>query len=206
VGVTLHNTAKASSSAVDPHPEDNQSGQVDTEVKCDNTISSITGNAKFGAGSWCVVDGNLPGTVKIDPGAVVIMIRSTIGGTITAQSPGLFAICGSNARGSISISGATGYVLLGDPRDDQCPGNSFGGAIDLSSNRAGVEISGNQVSSNVSLSGNTGAGPFPEDVRPSVEADTITGNLKCSSDTPTATNNARPNKVSGNKSGECAAL
>jgi hypothetical protein len=202
-GTTVHNAAQGSSTAIDPHPEDNTSA-TDTEVKCDNNISSAPGPLTLsGGGSWCLVGGQFPGAVTVSSGTVVIIVRSTIKGSLSATSGGLFALCGSSV-GSVSVSSATGFVLIGDPGDDQCAGNTLG-ALTLSYNRAGVEVSTNRIGGGVRLIGNTGAGPFPEDARPSVESNTIGGPLTCTSNSPTATNNGHPNSVSGGRSGECGA-
>ena len=108
--------------------------------------------------------------------------------------------------GNVNVSGASGFVLLGDPGDDLCGGNRFNGAVILGSNHGGLELAANRIANNTSVTGTTGTGPFPEDNRAEIEANTITGNLACSGNSPPATNDTQPNTVSGNRTGQCSAL
>jgi hypothetical protein len=103
----------------------------------------------------------------------------------------------------VNISGSTGFVLLGDPGDDGCAGNTFRATMTLSSNQGGLELGHNQIG-NTTVTGTTGTGPFRDDVGAEIEANTIGGNLKCSGNTPAATNDGQPNTVTGNRTGECA--
>jgi hypothetical protein len=97
---------------------------------------------------------------------------------------------------------------LGDPGDDLCAGNSLNGTVTLSSNHGGLELSHNRIGNNTSVTGTTGTGPFAptDDNQAEIEANTITGNLACSGNSPPATKDNLANGVSGNRSGECAGL
>ena len=84
----------------------------------------------------------------------------------------------------MSVSGSTGFVLVGDPTDDACPANSIAGSLAVSHSTAGVEVSRDtKIGRSVTLTNNGGAGPFPDDVVPEVEANKIIGNLSCSGNT-----------------------
>jgi hypothetical protein len=96
-------------------------------------------------------------------------------------------------------------VLLGDPGDDGCAGNTLRGHVTLASNSGGLELRGNGIAGSVSVTGTTGTGPFPEDSRPEIEANSISGHLSCSGNAPTATNDGHPNSVAGSRNGECGA-
>jgi hypothetical protein len=156
-------------------------------------------------GPWLLSSFCLTGTLTVPAGAVVAIVNSTIGNQLTATSPGSFSLCGSTLNGNLSVSGASGYVLVGDPGDSGCARNSLRG-VTLGSNQAGVELGQNTIANNVSLTNNRGGGPFPEDARPSVEANQIQGTLACSGNTPAATNNSNPNNVKGTRSGECSGV
>jgi hypothetical protein len=103
------------------------------------------------------------------------------------------------------ISGASGFVLLGDPGDDGCAPNAFRSSVTLTSNQSGAELGRNQITGAVSVTGTTGSGPLPDDAGAVIEANTIGGGLACSGNTPMASDNHQPNTVYGTRSGECSA-
>jgi uncharacterized repeat protein (TIGR01451 family) len=204
VGTTLHNTANASSSAMDPNPGDNQSQQVDTQVKCDNNLSSASTAVTLSGGSWCVYDGKMASSVTVSAGTTAIFVRTSVGNALTARSPGTIAVCASTVRGALSVTGATGPVTIGDPGDDGCAANSLLSDVTLGSNKSSAELVGNKVSGTVTATGNSGKGPFPDDVGVEIESNSISGGLGCSGNTPVASNDHHPNSVSGSRSGQCA--
>jgi hypothetical protein len=112
-------------------------------------------------------------------------------------------LCGSTVGGAVGISGASGFVLVGDPGDDLCAPDSIGGILSLTSNTAGVEVSSSRIGGNVVLNNNSGRGRFAEDSRPEVEANTIGGRLSCAGNTPAPTNDGQPNTKGGSSSGQC---
>jgi hypothetical protein len=79
--------------------------------------------------------------------------------------------------------------------------------VSLRSNTGGVELSHNdRIGSAVTVSGNSGAGPFIDDgLGQEVEANTIWSTLSCSGNSPAARNDGQPNTVSSTRSGECGA-
>ncbi|HEY5196661.1 MAG TPA: hypothetical protein VIJ51_06505, partial [Solirubrobacteraceae bacterium] len=71
--------------------------------------------------------------------------------------------------GSVDIKSQTALVIVGDPGDAACAPNTIGGTLILQNNTGGVEAINNTVRA-LSVSGNSGPGPFPGDPT------TITGN------------------------------
>jgi len=176
-------------------------------VSCTQTVTgNVGGNPSYsGPGSVCISGATFSGNVSVSGGKSVYITNSTMK-NFNATDPGPVSICGSTT-GNIKVSGATGFVLVGDPGDDGCAANSINGSVSLNSNSAGVELAHNQIANNVSVNGTTGAGPFPEDDRASIEANTLTGgNLACSGNSPPPSNHSQPNTVSGNRTGQCAGL
>jgi hypothetical protein len=108
-------------------------------------------------------------------------------------------------RGALNVTGASGFVLVGDPGDDACAGNQLLSSVDLIGNQSGVELSHNtRISGNTTLNNNVGSGPLAEDAHPEVEANRMLGALSCSGNSPTPTNDGQPNTVSGVRSGQCS--
>jgi len=117
---------------------------------------------------------------------------------VTSTGGGIFALCSSKVTGDVSVSKATGFVVVGDPGDDACGGNTLGHNLTLSSNTSGVEVSHNpSIGGNLSVTGTKGIGPFGDDTRAEIEANTVKGSASCSSNTPASTNDGQSNTVTG---------
>lgn len=205
-GMIVAQTATVSSATTDPNPANNRS-TANTTVRCDyNLTGRQPALTLSGAQTWCVTGATVNGLISIRNGANVVIAGSTVQGRISATGGGMLSICGSHVQ-TISVSGATGFVLIGDPGDDACGANAVAGGVTLTSNRAGLEVSkNNSIGGTVELSSNSGVGPFPDDTRPEIEGNIITGSLLCSGDTPPATNDGQPNTVSWWRRGECIGL
>ena len=134
--------------------------------------TKVTGNhvgsLVTGAGLTCLSGVHLRGSVIVPRGASVDIENSTITGSISATGPADVRVCGTTVRGSVGVSAALGFVLIGDPGDDGCATNRIGGSLILVNNHHGLEAIGNRVAGTVVVSGNSGAGPFPEDTAPDV--------------------------------------
>jgi hypothetical protein len=183
------------------------SGTVSPAIAFGHTLSGgpCTGNLTISGGSWLVSGACIGGTLSVGAGTSVAIINSRINNQLTSTNPGTFALCGTTVAGNTNVTGASGFVLLGDPGDDGCAANTLKN-LSLGSNAAGVEMGANAISGNVSLTNNAGGGPFPDDASPELEANRIGGNLSCSANNPAPTNDAQPNVVTGNRAGQCAAL
>ncbi|HEX3540315.1 MAG TPA: DUF11 domain-containing protein [Acidimicrobiales bacterium] len=203
-GTTVTNIATASSNTTDPIPGNN-SGQAPTIVTCDhNLTANVPGSLTLSGGTWCLTNITVGGAIIVKPGTTVFVIHSTITGSITATNPAGFSACQSNLA-AVTITGATGFVLIANPGDDLCLGNKINGAVSLTSNTGGVEVSHNViVGGSMYLRNNTGGGPFAEDNSPEIEANQLSGSLICSGNSPAPTNDGQPNTVTGARTGQCA--
>ncbi|HEV3353748.1 MAG TPA: hypothetical protein VG076_12550 [Acidimicrobiales bacterium] len=204
-GTVLSNTATVTSVTPDLGPSPN-SANVLTTVSCANNITgNVPGSLYLSGGSWCIRNASIGGQITGAQGATIIMTASTLNGQFYSGSGNAIALCGNTLRGPVTISGSTGFTLVGDTLDDACPGNTIGGSVTLSDNHGGTELADNlNIGGSVNIARNSGAGPFPGDNRPEIEANKIASNLMCSGDSPAASNNGRPNKVGGTRYGECA--
>jgi hypothetical protein len=157
-------------------------------------------------GTTCLSNAHITGSVNVPAGAKLSIVNSTVGGVISARSDaGPITICGSSIGGNVKITGANGFVLIGDTIEDACAGNVINGSVTLSSNSGGLQLGFNRIGGNVRLIGNVGAGPAPDHTSPEVEANNIGGTLACTGDSPVATNEGQPNTVKASRSGECGA-
>ncbi|GAA0696830.1 hypothetical protein GCM10010193_59530 [Kitasatospora atroaurantiaca] len=175
-------------------------------VACARTITGTVGDVIATGPSTCIVDATVNGSVVARPGAGLFVGNSTVNGSIETRNGTLLAVCGTHVTGSVKSSGASGFVVVGDPGDDGCAANRVDGSVELRNNRGGAEIVGNQVGGSVIVVGTTGTGPFPEDSRAEIEGNTIGGALHCTGNTPPPTNGGNPNTVSGPRNGQCSML
>lgn len=190
----------------DPTQSNNFAGAT-TNIGCTNNLTGTQSSLSLASGSWCINGATVNGPVTIGTGAQVVIVSSRFNSSITSSRAASFALCGSTVTGGVSVSGTTGFVLIGDPGDDVCAANTLGSSVTLSNNTGGVEIAGNtRIGGNVSLTGNSGAGPFPEDFEPEVEGNTIVGSLYCASNSPGVKNDGSTNNAGGAKTGQCAGL
>jgi Putative Ig domain len=171
---------------------------------CTTTVTgSHPGSLTVGSGVTCIVQASIGGSVSISAGATVAVSQSTVSGALQSSRAGTLSVCGSSIAGPLSVSGSTGFVLVGDAGDDGTPGcgpNTISGPAALANNTAGVQLGGDTIHGPVSLSGNSG-GPGTE-----VEANHIGGPLACSGNNPAPTDNSQPNTVSGPTAGQCTGL
>jgi hypothetical protein len=142
----------------------------------------------------------------VRPGAQVLIEGSHIGGAISANGPAFFGLCDSTVGGSVSVNNATGFVLIGDPSDDGCGGNTITRSVVLRDNHHAVEVAANHIQEDLAVDGTSGTGPFPEDVGAEIEGNVIGGVLDCRNNAPAPTNDGQPNSVSGTRAGQCSGL
>ncbi|MDQ1442512.1 MAG: hypothetical protein QOG97_2740, partial [Acidimicrobiaceae bacterium] len=136
---------------------------------CTRTITgSSVGIAVTGeSGTVCIRNASVSGAITISGGVALDVENSTITGATTVNKGSAARICGSRTAG-VGISESKGFVLVGDSGDDGCAVNTIGGTLSLTGNINGVEAIGNHVSGSIIVTGNSGAGPFPEDTAPDV--------------------------------------
>lgn len=139
---------------------------TDVSVACSRTITGLhQGDLRLTSGTTCVLPGaRVEGTINLSGGASLSIDDATVG-TVMARSAGAVRICGS-ATGPILVTGATGFVMVGDPANG-CEGNAIEGLLALHRNRGGVVAIGNDVRF-VLTRDNTGVGPLPEHASPVV--------------------------------------
>ena len=126
-------------------------------------------------------------------------------GAVSSINGSFMGVCGSELDGSLSVTGASQFVVIGDPGDDGCPSNELHGAVVLTSDHGGAELVRNQISGSVSVIDVSGTGPFPGDVGASIEANSIKGSLQCAANVPRH-NNGNTNTVRGARIGQCSNL
>lgn len=131
---------------------------------CDTTITGTHGALTLTSpGLTCISHATITGGITVTQGASVLIDHSTVQGSITAYKPGYVGVCKSTT-GSITATGATGPVVVGDPSAG-CAGNQIGGGVNLTNNTDGAVLVGNTISGGVLFSGNTGSpvvlGPNP---------------------------------------------
>jgi hypothetical protein len=176
-------------------------------VACSTTLSGAQGSLVIQPnGTTCLQNATVSGSVQVRPGARVFVEHSSTTGPIVADAPAFFGLCDSSVRGSVTVADATGFVLVGDPTDDACGGNTIGAGVVLQNNHSGAEVAANHISGSVSVSGTTGSGPFPEDQGAEIEGNVIGGSLVCSGNNPAPKNDGQPNTVTAARSGQCAGL
>jgi subtilase family serine protease len=134
--------------------------------------TTVTGSHPAGlsvaAGSTVLVrNATIGGAVSVKPGGSLDLEQSTVSGALTDSGGGALRVCGSTVNGSVSVSNAAGFVLVGDAVDG-CATNTITASLVLTNDHHGVQAIGNRVSGAVLSSGNSGAGPFPDDLGPVV--------------------------------------
>lgn len=113
--------------------------------------TTITGNYNSpltvtSTGLVCISNATVNGAVTVVHGSLDIE-NSTIRGAVTASNGTGVRVCGSTT-GTESVSGQTGFVLIGDPANN-CAVNTINGSVTASSNHAGGSIIGNTVHGSV---------------------------------------------------------
>jgi uncharacterized repeat protein (TIGR01451 family) len=204
----VSNTATISA-ANDTTPGNNTPAAVVSTVSCaaGRTITGLyAGDLTLsGAGTTCIRNATVTGKLTVQKGASLVMIGSVVGKAVAASGSGALTFCGSSLRSSVSIDAATGFVLVGDPGDDNCAGNTITGNLGITGGLAGLNLRSNSLLSSVTVDKNKGGGPYPVDASPVIAANTIGGRLACKSNTPAPVNAGQPN-TAPTKSGQCATL
>jgi len=174
------------------------------QVTAANVLSGdVKGPLTLTVGTWFLDGVVLTGDLRVGRGAAVSIRGSRISGAMVSDQAAVIAVCRSEIGGRAAISATSGFVLLGDPGDDDCEGNTFHGMTVVKDNRGGVEIADNAFRGGLVVDGNSGTGPLPEHSGTEIEANTISGQLSCTLNSPAPTNDGRPNTADA-KRGECS--
>ena len=186
------------------------SGGLETltqNVACTRTITGRVNGAIIASGdSTCIINATVNGAVLGHAGTAIFIGNSSVSGSVLLDQSTLVGVCGSRVDGSVQISRSSRFVVIGDPGDDNCAADTIGGAFALSQNHGGLEMVNGTVGGSMQVSGNSGTGPFPEDVTTELENNTVRGALNCSGNVPPPSNDGQPNHVSGPRAGQCATL
>ena len=185
---------------------------------CTTTITGThSTQLTVSSGLTCLVNAEQAGRVTVAAGASLSVTNSTINGTVTATSPDTITYCGSTEDGTLSVSGATGAVTLGD--GGSCAADTIPSRISITGASGSVTVNGLQENGTLTLSGDTGgitlsassvngAVHVENNAGPSVTVagNTVTGSLYCTGNNPAPTDNGSINTVSGTATSQCAAI
>jgi hypothetical protein len=188
-------------------------------VGCTKALSGkVTGSMTVPPGqSLCLLSKDVvKGSIKVQAGgALSVAGGSSVSGSISANGATGLMVCAGTVTGGATITGSTGFVLLGDTADDMTPScgpDTFNNSLYLSGNKAGVELGGSTIKGSVTLNNTTITAPPPfgsiaEDLAaPELESNAVTENLSCSGNSPAPINDGHPNSVKGTKTGQCSGL
>ena len=193
-----------------------------TPITCTTTITGTNSRQlTVSSGLTCLVNAKQSGAVTVSPGASLSVTKSTISGQVTATDPAAVTYCGSTENGTLSITGATGSVILGGSLSDGslCAADTIPSLISVTGSTGPVTVTGLKENGTLTLSGDTGgitlsgssvnglvhlennAGPAVN-----VAGNTVNGSLSCTGNNPVPSDNGSINIVSGTASGQCAAI
>lgn len=152
----------------DTHEPSTSAPPTAVSVDCTRTVSGhLRRTLTVTAGTTCVAPGTrIDGSIIVAPGASLDVEGASVRGSIGAVSPNAIRICGSSA-GSIAVSRATGFVLIGDPGHG-CAANTVDRLLVAVFNLGGLVVTDNTVGAGVLAAGNAGAGPLPGQEEPVV--------------------------------------
>ena len=122
-------------------------------VACTTVITGTHASFTAGPGTTCVLNATITGGISVPRGATLDVENSTVQGSISAGSPAGIRICGSTLS-SFSVTGATGYVRVGDPANNCAPQHHHRRA-DAANNTGGGTISGNTIAGSTTITNNT---------------------------------------------------
>jgi len=144
--------------------------------------TTVTGRQSRGvhaaSGVTCVVDADVAGGVTVAAGATLVVTDSTVRGHVDLVGASAVHLLGSDFKGRTSVSGTTGELIIA--------GTEFNGGLTLTDN---------------TLTGTTAA-----EYGVAAVGNNIRGSLACSGNTPGVTDFGAPNRVLGDKTGQCAEL
>lgn len=148
------------------HEPSTSAPPTNVSVACTRTISGhVRRTVNVTSGTTCVTPGTrIDGSIIVAPGASLAVEGASVRGSIGAVSPNAIRICGSSA-GSVGVTRATGFVLIGDP-EHGCAPNSVDRLLVAVLNLGGLVVIDNTVGAGVLAAGNTGAGPLPGQEEP----------------------------------------
>jgi lysophospholipase L1-like esterase len=125
------------------------------------------------------------GKVLIKPGGALDVEGATISGPLSSKGAALLRVCGATAA-KMTVNASTGSVVIGEG-SAACPSSSFGGAVTIKGNQAGVLVDENTFGSFLKVLNNGGGA--------TVTNNKVAGELVVKGNTGTVVDT--PNQVEG---------
>ncbi len=122
---------------------------------CTTTITTPHPALVLTSGITCVIGTTIKGGITVVDGASLDLENAKVTGSISAQGLGSLRECGSTT-GGITVTAATGPVVIGDPANG-CAGNVIKGGLTATGNTGGGTISGNTITGSWLITKNTPA-------------------------------------------------
>jgi hypothetical protein len=124
-------------------------------VSCDQIITGTHSALSLTSGTTCLLNATIKGGIVVGRGGTLDLENSAVSGSVSANHPATVRMCGSTT-GGIALSGATGYVRIGDPTSN-CAANTINGGLTATTSSGGGTICGNTISGSWRITNNTPA-------------------------------------------------
>ncbi|WP_370109728.1 Ig-like domain-containing protein [Streptacidiphilus sp. MAP12-33] len=135
--------------------------------------------------SLCIAPGGRQnGPVQVRPGGALAVSGAEIDGPVASDGALAVTVCESVLDAPVSVTGTSGFVLLGDAEGAGCAGDAFHAPLTLNGNTGGLEVGAGTMSAPVGIDGNSGSGLLPEDLVPEFEGNQVAAPLRCAGNTP----------------------
>jgi hypothetical protein len=192
-------------------------------LACTTVTGKVKGSLAVGPGVTLINGATIGGKVTVGLDEAVAISGSALAGSLTAIGANLVTACDSTFSAGVTVTGATGPVTLGGTAGSSCGPNTVKGALTVSSDSGGVTVAGDTISGALGLSANSGgvtvagnsvgSGASVNGTTPGyfgaptvVTANTISGKLACSQNSPSPVNNGEVNIAAGGGTGQCQDL
>lgn len=119
-------------------------------ARCDVTLTGRQHRVVADDGRTCLVDATVGGAIRVEQGAELLVVDSSIGGSL--QAFGSLALCDSSLRGSLVTNGADEVRIGATP--SLCAGNSLSGGTVLTGTAEVLTVSDTTVNGALACSGN----------------------------------------------------
>jgi cytoskeletal protein CcmA (bactofilin family) len=180
--------------AVDPAGNIGKAGEYEATVlpgaspECTTTITGQrNGNLTVTSGVTCLDDARVNGNVTVSAGATLVASDGSINGNLTSTGAREVQLFGTRINGNVRITNTTNGVTTA--------GTTFNGNVILSGNRTVPDDEGAERFSQYGYA----YGPI-------LAGNRINGNLACSGNSAPARDFEAPNRINGNRSGDCSEL
>ncbi|MGW2256253.1 Ig-like domain repeat protein, partial [Kitasatospora sp. NPDC001660] len=107
-------TAQYSGDATYPAPAAESATQT---VNCARTVTGSVASVVATGESTCVLDATVRGSVSAGAGTALFIGNSTVQGSVSSFGSTLVGVCGTTVNGSLAVTGASRFVVIGDPGD-----------------------------------------------------------------------------------------